>query len=275
MDFLKRAQAPITSEAWSQIDEVITRMLRAQLSGRKVVDVEGPRGLQTAAVNLGRLEIPTGGEKGEVRYGINRVLPLIEARARFALDIWELDNVARGAADVDLAPAEKAARRIAAFEDGAIFNGFAPGGIGGLTQTRGHEAIPLPMEPGGFLDAVARAMLALQDEAIGGPYRLVLGQEPFRFLATQFQGYPLKKQIENLLGSQVLYSHVVEGGLMISRRGGDTQLVLGQDLAVGYESHDRKSVQLFITESFTFRVLEAVAVVRLPLGKPRARARSR
>jgi hypothetical protein len=36
---------------------------------------------------------------------------------------------------------------------------------------------------------------------------------------------------------------------------------LGQDFSVGYASHDRDKVELYLTESFTFRVLEPAAAV--------------
>lgn len=48
---------------------------------------------------------------------------------------------------------------------------------------------------------------------------------------------------------------------MLSKRGGDLELILGQDLAVGYESHSSDKVKLYYTESFTFRILEPAAVI--------------
>ena len=48
---------------------------------------------------------------------------------------------------------------------------------------------------------------------------------------------------------------------MISSRGGDLELIIGQDLAVGYETHTSEKVKLYFTESFTFRILEPAAVI--------------
>jgi len=36
-----------------------------------------------------------------------------------------------------------------------------------------------------------------------------------------------------------------------------------QDLAIGYKTHDTHDVELYFTESFTFRVLEPAAAVAL------------
>ena len=51
--------------------------------------------------------------------------------------------------------------------------------------------------------------------------------------------------------------------MVLSHRGGDFQLSIGQDLSIGYAGHDQHKVYLFLTESFAFRVLERGAAVYL------------
>ena len=85
-------------------------------------------------------------------------------------------------------------------------------------------------------------------------------------MSAHVQGYPIKMQAETVLGGPVLLSPYLSGAYeneayMISQRGGDLELILGQDLAIGYESHTSTKVKLFFTESFTFRVLEPAAVL--------------
>ena len=60
----------------------------------------------------------------------------------------------------------------------------------------------------------------------------------------------------------------IQGGVLLSVRGGDYELTVGQDLSIGYADHDRHTVELYLTESFTFRVLE-------PRAWPRALSASR
>jgi uncharacterized linocin/CFP29 family protein len=55
----------------------------------------------------------------------------------------------------------------------------------------------------------------------------------------------------------------VQGGVVLSLRGGDFVLESGQDLSIGYSSHDADVVRLYIEESFSFRVLEPDAAVAL------------
>jgi uncharacterized linocin/CFP29 family protein len=50
---------------------------------------------------------------------------------------------------------------------------------------------------------------------------------------------------------------------VLSQRGGDYSFELGNDLSIGYTSHDSTSVRLYLEESFTFNVLEERAAVAL------------
>jgi len=111
MDILKQSFAPISKEAWEEIYDEAKNTLSATLSARKFVDVEGPKGLDTAAVSIGKLQIPAKQSKDNVQYGIHQLLPLVETRMPFSLNIWELDNLARGSKDVDLDNVHQAAKK--------------------------------------------------------------------------------------------------------------------------------------------------------------------
>lgn len=58
---------------------------------------------------------------------------------------------------------------------------------------------------------------------------------------------------------------MLEGGAVLSVRGGDFVLTVGQDLSIGYKLHEAREIELFFTESFTFQVLEPAAAVALNL----------
>ncbi len=50
---------------------------------------------------------------------------------------------------------------------------------------------------------------------------------------------------------------------MLTTRGGDYDLQVGQDLSIGYLSHDAETVNLYFQESFTFLVYTGEASVPL------------
>ena len=54
-----RIHDPRREFALSEIESEVRRTLLAQLTARRVVDVEGPLGWQASAVDLGRLDSPS------------------------------------------------------------------------------------------------------------------------------------------------------------------------------------------------------------------------
>jgi uncharacterized linocin/CFP29 family protein len=262
MDILRKSLAPISKAAWEEINETAVEVLSSALSARKFVDVEGPKGWDYAALPIGRIQVPAN-QKGDLKYGIHQVLPLVEARIPFELNIWELDNVARGAEDIDLGSLEDAARKLAQFEEKVIYEGFKPANITGLKNSSEYDAIPFPESNEDIMDAVTLALTKFKEEAIEGPFTLVLNSEKWQKVNSFVRGYPLRKQLENLLGGSIIMAPFVKDAYVVSERGGDFKLAIGQDLSIGYESHNSKTVQLYFTESFTFQVVDPAAVVVL------------
>lgn len=266
MDILKRELAPITVEAWSEIDAQATRSLSAVLSARKVVDVKGPMGPDFAGVPEGRLEYPSEQKPGDVSYGIHKVHHLVETRVPFDLDIRELDNVVRGARDIDLTNLESAAKKIALFEEKVLYHGLPEANIKGLKLCAGESCLTMGSNPEQLLTAIAEGITRFAEQSMEGPYAFVVGPKIWSSMSAHVQGYPVKMQAENVLGGAVVLSPYLSGSYeneayMVSQRGGDLELILGQDLSIGYERHSNTAVTLYLMESFTFRILEPAAVI--------------
>ncbi|GLH72219.1 bacteriocin [Geothrix limicola] len=265
-DMLRRHVAPIVDEAWKEIELQSSRILKGNLSGRKLVDFSGPHGLPFAAVSLGRLDIGPGSDADDVAWGLHKVLPLMEVRVPFNLGIWELDDIARGAKNPNLDALKAAARKVALFEETALYWGFSAAGIQGMLAGSSHPPVVLSSDRGSLTESVESALLCIQKAEIGGPFALVLGTDPYQWLmAGEPNAYPLRERIKSLVTGGIHWSPVLEGGAVLSRRGGDFEMTVGQDLAIGYKIHDAREVELYFTESFTFRVLEPAAAVELKL----------
>ena len=266
MDLLKRDLAPILPEAWKLIDEEARRVLKLNLAGRKIVDFSGPHGWAYAAVNTGRLAIVSEQPVAEVSVGLRTVQQLVEIRTPIVLDTMELDTVGRGAQDPDLDPVVRAAERIARTEDGAIFNGYEAAGIAGIIDSSPHPPI-LVGATAQWPAAVARGLEVLKSAGIDGPYTLAAGTRAFDQLsAGSEEGYPLRKRVEQQVGAAIVWAPAVEGAVLLSSRGGDYELTVGQDLSIGYAFREKHQVELFLTESFTFRVFEPAAAVAIRHG---------
>jgi uncharacterized linocin/CFP29 family protein len=265
MSHLLREHAPITERGWDLIDQEARQRLTPALAARKLVDFSGPHGWEHSATNLGRIRPLLDGPVDGVSASQRRVLPVVELRAPFALSRAELREADRGAEDVDLAPLDAAARRIATAENRAVFHGWEAARIAGVAETSSHDAIMLGEDCERYPRHVATAVEALLAVGIDGPYGLALGPEAYtRVLQTsEHGGYPLLDHLRKIIGGPLVWSPGVQGAVVVSLRGGDFLFEAGEDLSVGYEDHDADEVRLYVEESFTFRVATPEAAVSL------------
>lgn len=260
---LYRELAPVSNESWREIEEKLKEVFINYLSARKVVKVEGPKGWEFNVISEGRLgDIQ---EDGELCYGNYNVIPLTEARVEFEMDRWELDNILRGSKDVDYTPLEEAAKKIALFEENAIYNGSEKLNIKGLIKSSEAEPLDFGNDAESILDAIASGIIRLKELYQEGPFALIVGKKAYRRIISKGTGYPLEEKIEELTGHKVIYSHVLDGAVLIPYDHDDLELTIGQDLSIGYQNHDSKKVRFFITESFTFRVLDSTIIVNYSL----------
>ena len=268
MDLLKRESAPILPEAWAAIDAEARRVLAANLAGRKLVDLDGPHGWQLAAVNLGHLELFRDEPIPDVHVGKRIVQPLIEFRIPIHLEIMELDYIARGAKDPVLDEVRIAAEKAARAEDSAIFNGYKEAGIAGILDSSPHPPLAMPRSGADYVSVAVQAREVLHAAGVNGPYGLAGGRKALAALSAATQeGYPVEKRVQEILGGPIVLAPALEGMVVLSVRGGDFVLTVGQDLSVGFAHQEKHVVELYLTESFTFRVLEPAAAVALRAGK--------
>jgi uncharacterized linocin/CFP29 family protein len=265
MSHLLREHAPITESGWGLIDEEARQRLTVALAARQLVDFSGPRGWQYSATNLGRVstlgESPVDGVQGRQR----RVLPLVELRADFSVAREELRAADRGAEDADLEALDAAALDIALAENVAVFHGWEAAGIVGIAEASTHDPLPLGDEAGQYPGAVARGVERLLGVGIPRPHGLALGPECYRAVVetTEHGGYPVFEHLHEITGGPIVRAPGVRGAVLVCLRGGDFLFECGQDLSIGYESHDADAVQLYIEESFSFRIATPEAAIAL------------
>lgn len=258
MDIFKRELAPLSSEAWAEIEKRAKTVLLAKLTARKVIGIEGPKGLGYTTVNEGRLNLV---DDGDVKAGVYAVKPLTEARIRFSLNRWEVDNLSRGAKDINFDNLDAAIDKLATFEENAVYNGYAKGGIKGLIESSAHKPLEFGTDANAILLNLAEGVITLKKNYNPWPYNLIVGKKAWLELNKETQGTSLYKLAERSLGGKITYSSSIEGALLLPANDGNVELTIGQDFALGYESHDTKELTLFATESFTFRVLNPKAIV--------------
>jgi uncharacterized linocin/CFP29 family protein len=264
MNDLLRELAPISSAAWEEIEIEAKRTLKLTLAARRLVDFKGPLGWSASAVSIGRTERLQAAPEGGVEASLRRVLPLVETRTTFELSRPELEAVGRGADDPDLDSVRAAARSAALAEDRAVFHGYADAGILGIAQAAEETTLTLSDDYEAYPAVVAEAVNKLRTAGVVGPYAIALGPRCYTGLTkTTKGGYPVIEHVRRLLDGPIVWAPGVNGAVVMSTRGGDFELTVGQDFSLGYLDHTATTVRLYLQESFTFRVLSPEAAVPL------------
>ncbi|MFP4513758.1 MAG: family 1 encapsulin nanocompartment shell protein, partial [Acidimicrobiales bacterium] len=196
---------------------------------------------------------------------LRQLQPLVEVRTELELVRAELDAVERGAPDPDLDPVAQAARRLALAEDAAVFDGYSAAGIVGIAEASPHESIPISSDYEEYPHSVAKAVSRLRLDGVEGPYGIALGPRCYQGVmeTTQRGGYPVLQHVREILGGPVVWAPSANGAIVVSLRGGDFELVVGQDTSIGYRSHTESTVALYLEESFTFRAIGPEAGIAL------------
>jgi uncharacterized linocin/CFP29 family protein len=254
MNNLHRELAPVSGAAWASIEEEARRTFTLHLAGRRVADVRTPGDEALAAVGTGHIDAIDPPAAGVAAWR-RTVLPVVELRVPFTVSRQAVDDVERGAKDPDWQPVKEAARTMAVAEDRAVFEGYQAAGIAGIRAASPNAMRDLPADARQYPDAVSEALQALRLAGVGGPYTLVLSAAAYTAVSeTSDHGYPVRDHLARLVDGPIIWAPAVDGGFVLSTRGGDYELCLAQDLSIGYESHDAESVRLYFIEALTFLV---------------------
>ncbi|MFF4817629.1 family 1 encapsulin nanocompartment shell protein [Kitasatospora sp. NPDC001309] len=263
MSNLHRELAPVSAAAWEEIEEEARQTFKLHVAGRRVVDLDGPDGPTLAAVGTGHLttiDPPLDGVQAHARTS----RPVVELRVPFTVSRSAVDDVERGSRDSDWQPVKDAARTLARAEDRTVFAGYPAAHIEGIRADSTNPPVQLPPDVREYPEAVSQALTALRLAGVGGPYALLLGADAYTAVnETSDHGYPVASHIARLLDGDIIWAPAIEGAFLLSTRGGDFELHLGQDVSVGYLSHDGDSVRLYLQESLTFSVYTGEAAVAL------------
>lgn len=263
MNNLYRELAPISEAAWAQIERETARTFKRYVAGRRVVDMPGAKGAGLSAVGTGHVR-PIDPPREGVIAKLREARAVVELRVPFELDRQSIDDVERGANDSNWQPAKDAARQIAFAEDSAVFDGYAAAGIVGIRQGTSNPKLALPADVREYPDAIAQSLSQLRLVGVNGPYSVLFGADAYTALSeTSDHGYPVLEHIKRLVDNKIIWAPAIEGAFVVTTRGGDFELDIGQDVSVGYLSHTESTVRLYLQETFTFLLLTAEASVAL------------
>ena len=266
MSHLLRSHAPITEAGWQDIDDEARARVEPGLAARRTVDFRGPHGWEHSAVSLGtdrRSRVrERRGDRDAARPAAGRVPRLSSASTRRSCA--PSTGVPRtSTTTTSTAPRVRSSSRRTRPSSTAT----PSAGITGITEASPHDALSHDGRPETLPSLVAAGVDELLHAGVQGPFALVLGADAWILVSGASEGgFPLRPHIAQIIEGPIVWAPGVNGAVLLSMRGGDFLLDCGQDLSVGYLTHDLEQVDLYLEESLTFRVVSPEAAVAIEVA---------
>jgi uncharacterized linocin/CFP29 family protein len=263
----EKSSRMITSDLIEQIEAAAVSAARDVLSGRRIIDVEGPYGMGLTTVEVGnddRCREPGPNEASAV---VSHAISVPMIYRRFAISKRRIAAFRGMGQPLNLKTVEDAAQAVAAREEEFIYQGQTDFHLSGLLTAPGRQTI----KPGNWqnvdevLADVINAVNALDSKGYRGPYGLALAPELYNNLFRRYPGSDLL-QIEHLkrLCTRGIVKADIEGCVLVSRDVGS--IILGQDLQVSYLSSDAAHENFSISESVVLKIEAPDAICTIPAG---------
>jgi len=257
--YLFREDAPWDAKLWEELDKAVIGAAKTFLTGRRLVQVDGPYGLGLQNVTKGEVEIEPGITAGTSL----PVFHLFQTCRVYKRDIaaYEREGIMPPLEEVVRASLECARR-----EDDIIFHGKQT--VRGLFTIEGVRTIGLSSwdQVGNAADDVIKAVTELDTAGFHGPYALALSPHKFNSLFRLYDRGNLSEldHIRHIATDSIYKAPILEkGGVLIATNPGLTTLVLGQDLMLGFIGVTPESVELVLSETFSLiiRAPESICVL--------------
>jgi uncharacterized linocin/CFP29 family protein len=247
--------APESPELLNKIEEAAVSAARDILSGRRIIDVEGPYGLGLTAVEVGNDDLCRQPGPEEASAVLSHALSLPMIYRRFSLSRRRIAAFREMGQPLNLKVVEDAAQAVAMREEEFIYHGQPDFHLHGLLTAAGRNTLQ-----GGdwgsvdqVLDNVIAAVNTLDSKGYRGPYGLALAPALYNNLFRRYPGSDLL-QIEHLkrLCTRGIVKAQIEGGVLVAKDVGS--IVLGQDLQIAYLTPDAAHENFAVTESLVLKI---------------------
>ena len=149
-----------------------------------------------------------------------------------------------------------------------VFDGYAAAGIQGVRQGSSNPALTLPSNVRGYPGAVAQAVSQLRLAGVNGPYAVLLGAEAYTAVSGEATRGILSFDIFSVLSMERSFGRPPSKVASCLRPVAViSSWTSGRTSPIGYLSHSKTIVELYLQETFTFRLLTTEAAVVLAPGK--------
>lgn len=258
-DYLGRADAPLSAETWKLLDATMIEAAKSQISGRRLISIEGPYGFGLKTIPLGDCEVAEG-------ISASPVIPVNLLSSSFFLNKRDLAACENNQMLLDLDPVACAAMACAVKEENLIFSGIQD--TPGLLGAEGSSTMALTKwdKVGTAADQIIKAVTLLDDAGFHGPYCMGLAPAQYNLLLRRYpQGDGTElDHVRTILEGDVVKAPVLKkGGVLLASGRQYCSLVIGQDMSIGFNGPAGDAFEFGISESLALliRAPEAICVL--------------
>jgi uncharacterized linocin/CFP29 family protein len=263
-DYLMRDDAPFSAEQWAAIDDLVVRVARQLLVGRRFIEITGPLGIGVPTVPL-----LTIGEGDPIEATEQKHLGFLLLHQDFRLGWRDIETSHKLGLPMELGPAAAASAAVARLEDELVFRGHAEHGYEGLLNAQGRNTVDLADwgEPGSAFENIVAATEALVGDGFYGPFAVILS--PARYAQTQRiargMGRLESKLIKGVAEGGFFRTPALaaDQGLVVALGAHNLDLVVAQDLVTAYLGPENMDHTFRLLESLVLRIKRPGAICTL------------
>jgi uncharacterized linocin/CFP29 family protein len=264
-EFLMRENAPLSQEQWDKLDKTVVEVAKANLVGRRFIEVFGPLGAGMQSVSIDVFETSGGaidlcGEEEDTMIKIKekRLLPMPIVYKDFTIHWRDMESSKQLGLPFDTSVAAAASAFCAMAEDKLIFYGDKGLGHEGLLTVKGTKKLKRSdwMQEGKAFEDVVKATEALLSAGFYGPYALVVSPQLYATMNRVYKNTGILEieQVKKLATGGVFQSPALkpEDALVVSVGPQNMDLAISQDLVTSYMGEDKMN--------YMFRVFEVIGL---------------
>ena len=249
------APESFTPELLSKIEDAAIAAAKDILTGRRIIEVEGPHGLGLTTVEVGNDDLCREPGPNEASAVMSHALSLPMIYRRFSVSKRRIAGFQEMAQPLNLKVVEDAAQAVAMREEEFIYRGQPSFHLQGLLTAEGRNEITAGnwANLDEVIDNVIAAVNALDAKGYRGPYGLALAPGLYNNLFRRYAGSDLL-QIEHLkrLCTRGIVKADIDQGVLIAKEVGT--IVLGQDMQINYLGPDAAHENFAVTESVVLKI---------------------
>jgi uncharacterized linocin/CFP29 family protein len=246
-DFLMRDDAPISSEIWEKIDDMVVTVFKKVVVGRRFIPLQGPVGWGQELAPLFQFTKENG---AYVTTEKNGYLPLQDLQSEFMLRAKQLLIAAQTPFGLDLGAVAIAATELAKEEDKVVLGGL-------MEKAECHGELGDWSAIGGPFAAVAQAVAQLRATGFDGPFVLVLSPAMYARLASLMEyGRREIDLVQSLVTGGIFQWTDMEdnAAMVISPQDWNMDMVVGQDVVTAWLGNTALDQLFRVFESVALRV---------------------